>query len=284
MKLARFNYIPQPVFPNQRDDERIFVFSRRHPVDFLPTFIIIVILFVLPIIFVSAIWSQPPSSSVFDPLYIRDLIILTSLTYILILATVAITSWVNFYYNVLIVSDERIVEIAQRGLFSREIKELVFEQIEDVSSKTTGFLNTIFEAGELEIQTAGTQSNFHVSRIPRSDLIVEIIQELAYQANKKIATENRVPNLATIGVINGRHISRDGKKPAIMNFDQCMKETFSRFQHDLTLPKTLRERIDYWWQSHHNQMTATFGTESLEPKKSKIEADESKSDSGMVDL
>ncbi len=284
MKLSRFSYIPQPVIPNQRNDERIFVFCRRHPVDFLPTIIIILFLLILPIIFISAIWSEPPTSSMLDPLYVRDMIVLATLIYILILETVTITSWVNYYYNVLIVSDERIVEIAQKGLFSREIKELVFEQIEDVTSKTNGFLNTIFEAGELEIQTAGTQSNFHVSRIPRSDLIVEIIQELSHQAKKKILTENRIPDLATIGVINGRLVSRDGKKPAIMNFDQSMKETFKRFQYTLENPKNLREKLDYWWQSHHNQMTATFGARFSEPIQTKIKTDEKKSDSDMVDL
>jgi hypothetical protein len=115
-------------------------------------------------------------------------------------------------------------------------------------------------------------------------LIVEIIQELSHQAKKKVSTEDRIPDLATIGVINGRLVSRDGKKPAIMNFDQSMKETFKRFQYTFENPKNLREKLDYWWQSHHNQMTATFGARFSEPNQAKIKADENKSDHDMVDL
>lgn len=290
MELTRFNDVTQPVFPNQKSDEKICVFTHRHFIDFLPTVIITMILLVLPAIYIALVWNQSIGLGDIDPVYSRDFIILMSLSYWLIIEIILITSWINFYYNVLVVSTERVVEIAQKGLFSHEIIELVFAQIEDVSTSTKGFLNTIFEVGDIEIQTAGTQRNFFVRRVPHAQLIVEIIHNLDQQAKMGVPISKRTLDLATVGVINGKPIPHDGKKPAIMNFDQNLKEAAAMFKKGLSKPRNFREVIDRWWWTDRNRMLATFGRDEFEDSESEQEGGNSgkslknKTDDEMLDL
>ena len=290
MRLSRFSYIAQPVFPNQKSDEKIFVFTRRHFIDFLPTVIVFIFLLLIPIVFIAMTWSGSFEFGEFNTTYVRDFIILISLLYWLTLEVILITSWINFYYNVLVVSNERVVEIAQNGLFSHEVVELVFAQIEDVTTSTKGFLSTIFGVGDIEIQTAGTQRNFFVKKVPHAQLIIEIIHSLDQQAKVGVQIGKRDLDLATIGVINGTPISRGGKKPAIMNFDQNLKEASALFKNKLQKPRNIRERIDRWWLVDRDKMLATFGrteSEVKDPQKiggTPVDKPRDKTDEDMLDL
>ena len=52
MRYPKFANIPQCVFPNQRDNERVFVITRRHFVEFLKYIIIFVFLVIIPIVMI----------------------------------------------------------------------------------------------------------------------------------------------------------------------------------------------------------------------------------------
>ncbi len=256
MASVRFQNISQPVIPNQRDSEKIFVFVRKRIISFLPQIIIFIFLFFAPIIaFLFSSFSGLASTGKLG----RDLVILVMMAYYLSAATFMISTWVSFYYDVLVISDERIVEISQNTLFNRSINELVFEQIEDVSSSIKGILNTIFDSGILDIQTAGSQRNFVINDIGRVNDIVAIILDLSGQAKRGIEPKSRVPNLAIVGIIGGRLISKNSPKPTIMNFRMNLEESVIKHYISNKKPRTLREKFDCWWWEHCNQTSASFG-------------------------
>ena len=72
----------------------------------------------------------------------------------------------NYYLSVQIVTTERVIDIDQTGLFSREENSMPLSNIEDVSFKLNGFWGTIFNFGNVIIQTAGEGSG---SNMPRSE-------------------------------------------------------------------------------------------------------------------
>ena len=281
MSLPRFAYIPQPVFPNQRDDEIIYVLSRKHSFEFVLYSILFFFLAILPFIFLLQ-GQEFFLSGGFDLVYVRDIMALSVMAYLLILSVIYLTLWLMHYYTLFIVTDERIVEITQKALFFREIHELTFEQIEDISSDTKGFLSMIFEAGDLEIQTAGSQRNFVIKRLSKPELIVEITHELSTQARQGVKIRDRLPELAVVGVINGNPISQSGKKPAIMNFEKNLKETSSRRYVSSRKPKNMRERFTRWWTDQTDPMLATFGGSKI--RDSKDEDKSRRGDGEMIDL
>lgn len=67
--------------------------------------------------------------------------------------------WKN---SVLLVTSERVVDVDQRGLFSRTVSEAAFDKVQDVSYSVRGMLGTVMRCGSVTIQTAGTSPNLEM--------------------------------------------------------------------------------------------------------------------------
>ncbi|PID52706.1 MAG: hypothetical protein CR972_00670 [Candidatus Moraniibacteriota bacterium] len=68
--------------------------------------------------------------------------------------------WFDYYLDIWIITTHRIVNVEQKGLFSRQVSELKFHQIQDVSTDVKGFFPTILNFGDITVQTAAEQSRF----------------------------------------------------------------------------------------------------------------------------
>jgi uncharacterized membrane protein YdbT with pleckstrin-like domain len=90
--------------------------------------------------------------------------------------------WINFYLDVWIVTDNRVVNIEQLNLFSRHISELKHSKIQDVTSEVQGLLPTLFGYGNVYIQTAGNKQRFVFKQIPESTDTRNIIMKLQKRA------------------------------------------------------------------------------------------------------
>ena len=75
-----------------------------------------------------------------------------------ILITIFTLIFHNYYLSIQIVTSERLIDIDQRGLFNREMNTLPIENIEDVTFKQNGFFGTVFNYGNVIVQTAGEES------------------------------------------------------------------------------------------------------------------------------
>ena len=60
----------------------------------------------------------------------------------------------NYYLSLQIVTNKRLIDVDQRGIFSREVNELPIEKIEDVTHKQTGLLQSLFNYGTISVQSA----------------------------------------------------------------------------------------------------------------------------------
>ncbi len=91
----------------------------------------------------------------------------------------------DFYLDTWIVTDHRVLEIHQLGLFKRDISELRLSKIQDVNVKVEGFLPTLFNYGHVIIQTAGTNPEFKFEQIPSPQKIKDQILHLYDRFNKE---------------------------------------------------------------------------------------------------
>ena len=93
MASLRFTQVPQPVIPNQRNDEVIYVLSRKHYLDYLPFATILAALAIIPLgailIGLGPFLNLLETSSII----VRDIIILAFVAYYLFLAGVFIARW-----------------------------------------------------------------------------------------------------------------------------------------------------------------------------------------------
>lgn len=75
-------------------------------------------------------------------------------------------SWLVFYLNVGIVTDQNFVDIDQENLLHRKVSTLSLGDVQDVSASHKGFLQTYFNYGDVLVQTAGELPNFELINIP----------------------------------------------------------------------------------------------------------------------
>ncbi|MBI4385472.1 PH domain-containing protein [Candidatus Parcubacteria bacterium] len=73
---------------------------------------------------------------------------------------------VDYYLDVWIVTSERVIAIEQKGLFRREIAEFNILKVQDVSTHISGVVPTLFDFGELQVQTAGGEEKFCFKQVP----------------------------------------------------------------------------------------------------------------------
>jgi uncharacterized membrane protein YdbT with pleckstrin-like domain len=66
----------------------------------------------------------------------------------------------NYLLDVLIITDKRIFEIDQLGLFRRESSTFRIDRIQDVTVDVKGIIATFLDFGDINIHTAGEGKNF----------------------------------------------------------------------------------------------------------------------------
>lgn len=169
----------QVYFPGQEEDEKIVIFVRRHWVTFLPSVIITLIMSLVPFISIIAL------NYFTDTTEYRDYIALALSAYLLFVATVFFVSWLDYYFDVIIITDERLVHIEQRALFNRQISELNLLRVQNVSTDIKGILPTFFDFGCLIVETAGEtgihdvaneeSSNFTMENLPHPNQLAKTI-------------------------------------------------------------------------------------------------------------
>lgn len=180
-------------FPGQKENEEIVLFIRRHWITFVPTLLITLMIIVVPVVVMTLIIRgfHVELSSV-----IYNYIILALSAFILFVLTFLIISWISYYFDVLIVTDERLVNIEQDGLFNRHISQLDLLRVQNVSTSVKGMFATFFNYGILDVQTAGDNSkkkenlsDFTMEAMPNPQKIAETILDYNQRLIKKHAQE-----------------------------------------------------------------------------------------------
>jgi len=103
-------------------------------------------------------------------------------------------SWYIWTLNVLIVTDQRIVDIDQKGFFNRTVSETTYRKIQDVSYSIKGMMPTMFHYGTITIQTAGTQAKIMLDYIHNPEQVQDLLTELQEQMEGSSPIINQIDN------------------------------------------------------------------------------------------
>lgn len=83
--------------------------------------------------------------------------------------------------SMLIIADKSLVQVLQKSLFYRDVSRLSYSNVEDVTAQQRGILSTIFNFGNLEVQTAGEMDNFLFPTCPNPNKYAHTILEARQQ-------------------------------------------------------------------------------------------------------
>lgn len=168
--------------PNQQEGEEIVKIIRRDMFILVKKVATFLLLNILPLVFFYLALLNFPTILVGELSW--PLLILGASVYYLFMWLLFFFSFIDYYLDVWIVTNKRIIYIEQKGLFSRVISEQKLYSVQDITSETNGFFPTIFAYGDVLIQTAGEKERFHFQQVPNPDAIRDMIIKLA-EKNKK---------------------------------------------------------------------------------------------------
>ena len=169
-------------FEGQKDDEAVILLIRRHPFTIITRVGLIVLVSLVPIVIGKVFWvylSKEGWQEIF--------LLLSSLWYL--------GFWLAIFHalaiytlNTMTVTDQRVIDSDQHGLFNREISELHTHKIQDVTTHTNGLLETMLQFGDLTVQTAASEKQFVFCQIPHPEKVKDVIMRITSSRDSGVKT------------------------------------------------------------------------------------------------
>lgn len=94
------------------------------------------------------------------------------------------TFFVDFYLDLLVVTNDRLIRINQHGMFNRSIFEVDLYQIQDTTSDVSGFIQSLFKYGNVTIETAGNTPRLVGANVTDPHTLRRAIMDLAAEDKK----------------------------------------------------------------------------------------------------
>ena len=139
---------PTKYFSDQFDDENVLYVFHKHPIVMRKGLIIGLVAWLLgpiyTLILTYAHPTHPPNMAFFG---------LSLLVSIGIGTILFIPSWIGWHFSVFIMTDQRFIQITQKGLFHRAVADLTLGQIQSVNYEVSGLQETLLGFGTIKMQT-----------------------------------------------------------------------------------------------------------------------------------
>lgn len=179
--------------PNPIPDEQLVYFLRRHPITLFSLLISYIVVLGVP---AAIYWylTSYQTALLEDPSTLT-LIVLGGSIVFLFAWLIMYQQFLDYYLDLWIVTTKRVLSIEQNGLFSRKVSELRLYRIQDVTATVSGVLHTLFDFGDVEIQTAGEKVHFTFEEVPHPNQIAKTILELS-EADRREHIDEAVEEFA----------------------------------------------------------------------------------------
>ena len=143
-------------------DEKVIKVVRKHGASFLwpacKTFLILVI----PCFFVSWLFSNLVGLLVF-------------LVWLGVGIGYGLHQLVEWYLDLFILTDKRIIRINQKGLFNRKVIEYSYDSIQGVTYEISGLLAMSFGFGDVKVQSSESTKEISINKVPDPKEVQDMI-------------------------------------------------------------------------------------------------------------
>ena len=87
-------------------------------------------------------------------------------------------AYVRWSNTVMIVTDRRVIDVERKAFFDREISEISYPRIDEVSYRVKGLFPTLFRYGSIRLHVAGTAADIEFKNAARPSRIHDLINDL----------------------------------------------------------------------------------------------------------
>ena len=159
---------PDVKFESQEQGEKVILLLRSHPFTqigwIFKSILLVIFLFILNF-FIKNLFS---SAGIF---------IINLFLFVFILSYVWFNV-INWYFNVGMITNRRVIDIDIDAILYKEISVAPLDKIQDITVKSGGYFEAIFDFGSIYSQTAGTNANVEFLDVPYPTEAVMIINNL----------------------------------------------------------------------------------------------------------
>jgi membrane protein YdbS with pleckstrin-like domain len=165
------------VFDRKEQDEEVLMISRKHWIAYIGHILLALFIPIVSIVLLvissstQGLYGKP---TVYLGLFIASLVIGIN---------VIITAIIQWYYNISIITDKRILSLKVTSIFHHSYTEILWKKIQDVSHDSIGPLSSIFDIGNVYIDTAGEGVDLTLRFVPKPRDVQEVINNLVDLAN-----------------------------------------------------------------------------------------------------
>ncbi len=163
-------------FSTQAPDEQILLLLRKHPLTQVSWVVLAIIIAIIPIIF-----SGIPFLDFLPATYHFAAI----LGWYMLLSGYVIESFLTWYFNVYIITDERIIDVDFLSLIYQNISAAKIDNIEDVTATKGGALRSVFDFGTVQVQTAAEKTEFEFEDVPHPSQVTKLLNELMLEEERE---------------------------------------------------------------------------------------------------
>src|SRR3989344_1980293 len=153
-------------------DEILIKVFRKHIFHFLTQIFGLIIIALLPLVaypFVeSFLFPDSPARFAYFSLFIHFM-------FLMVLWNIGFVIWTDYYLDMWILTDKRLIDVEQKGLFSREVSSLRLDRIQDIKLQVLGLVHTFMGMGSVHVQTAGSEKEFVIHNIKKPEQVKEFI-------------------------------------------------------------------------------------------------------------
>lgn len=89
--------------------------------------------------------------------------------------------WAN---SLLIITDQRLIDVDQRALTAREINEVILADVSEVTCLRRGLWNSLFNLGTIHVATKSSRGyDLELSGVRRPEKVRDLLDEVQYMRN-----------------------------------------------------------------------------------------------------
>lgn len=163
-------------FETREDDEKIILMLRKHIVTNIRWIVVAVALLLVP--------TLAKIFGVFNSLPVGYGLII-SLSWYLVTAAYALENFLDWYFDVYFVTNMRIVDVEFTNLINKHVSGAIVDKVQDVTYTTSGVFRTIFDFGDVFIQTAAEVPEFDFFAVPSPGRVAKVIDDLKLKTKQK---------------------------------------------------------------------------------------------------
>lgn len=162
--------------------EKIVYILHRHWLDFVSVIMLFIAMLAVPFglyLLLNSLYPALMSDPILFPIGV-----LIGSVYYLSAYLFFYVRFIDYYLDMWIVTNDRILDIEQHGLFNRVTTELDLYRIQDVTAHIKGVLGTLLRYGDIIISTASTNTSIIFRSIKNPDQLREHLIQLADEDRK----------------------------------------------------------------------------------------------------